>query len=317
MLTLHQSIRSSVRAGALLLAMSASVQTFAETRVTLKSASSSSSYYVMMVQLGEMLRQQSEGAILPTVEESQGSVQNVAEAGRRAGAFLFTTPPNLIADAQAGKAPFERGNYDSIRTLFPMPFITIHLVVAADSDINHVQDLAGKRFISGGTGTFCQRQVAAIFDTLSLTDSVVAPEMELSGAATALRNNQVDGFATCSSHPTPQLQELAATLPIRVLSFSEADRESILAVTPGAGKITVAAGTYTGIDEDIQTMAVPVGAYATNMDDETALSIVTAFWEQREKMAESNPWWGGVSVDLVNQLGAPVHEGVQAYYSSN
>lgn len=64
----------------------------AETRVTLKSASSTSSYYVMMVQLGEMLQAQSDGAIQPTVEESQGSVQNVAEAGRRPGAFLFTTP---------------------------------------------------------------------------------------------------------------------------------------------------------------------------------------------------------------------------------
>ena len=287
----------------------------AETRLTLKSASSTSSYYVMMVQLGEVLLEQSGGAIQPTVEESQGSVQNVAEAGRRSGAFLFTTPPNLIDNALAGKEPFERGDYDAIRTLFPMPFITIHMVVRADSDIETVADLAGKTFISGGTGTFCQRQVAAVFDTLGIAEEITAPEMELSGAPGALRNNQVDGFATCSAHPTPQLQELSATLPIRVLSFSEEERDAIIATNPGAGKVTVGAGTYAGIDTDIETMAVPVGAYGTNIDDETALAIVTAFWDSRDTMAETNPWWAGVTADLVPQLGAPLHEGIVAFYA--
>lgn len=287
----------------------------AETRVTLKSASSTSSYYVMMVQLGEMLLAQSDGMIQPTVEESQGSVQNVAEAGRRTGAFLFTTPPNLIDDALAGREPFESGEYGNIRTLFPMPFITIHMVVRADSDINSVADLAGRSFISGGTGTFCQRQVASIFETLGVADSVTAPEMELSGAPAALRNNQVDGYATCSSHPTPQVQELAATLPVRILSFSTEEQAAIMAANPGAGAVSIVAGTYAGIDSDIDTMAVPVGAYATNMDEATALAIVSAFWEQRENMAGTNPWWAGVTPELVPQLGAPLHEGVVAFYA--
>jgi uncharacterized protein len=293
----------------------AGVDAEAETRVTLKSASSTSSYYVMMVQLGEMLQTQSDGEILPTVEESQGSVQNVAEAGRRPGAFLFTTPPNLIANALAGEEPFEEGNYDGIRTLFPMPFITIHLVVRADSDINTVADLAGRSFISGGTGTFCQRQVASILETLGIADSVSAPEMELSGAPAALRNNQVDGYATCSSHPTPQVQELAATLAVRILSFTEDEQAAIIAANPGAGAVSIAAGTYAGIDTAIDTMAVPVGAYANSMDEATALAIVSAFWEQREEMAETNPWWAGVTPELVPQLGAPLHEGVVAYYA--
>ncbi len=308
-------LKAPVVAGIMGAAVTLAGAASAETRVTLKSAASTSSYYVMMVQLGEMIMSQSDGQILPTVEESQGSVQNVTEAGRRPGAFLFTTPPDLIANALAGEAPFERGNYDAIRTLFPMPFITVHLVVRADSDIEGVADLAGKSFIAGGTGTFCQRQVAAIFETLGIADQVTSPEMELSGASGALRNNQVDGFATCSAHPTPQLQELSATLPVRVLSFSEDERDAIIEANPSAGKVTIASGTYAGIEGDIETMAVPVGAFATNMDDATALAIVGAFWEQREAMAETNPWWAGVTPDLVPQLGAPLHEGVVDFYA--
>ena len=53
--------------------------------------------------MADALKNASNGQITATVEESQGSVQNVKEAGRRSGNFLFTTPPNLLADARTGK----------------------------------------------------------------------------------------------------------------------------------------------------------------------------------------------------------------------
>ena len=52
----------------------------AETRVTYKSAKSTSSYYQMAVQISEAMKAGSNGDIIVTVEESQGSVQNVMEA---------------------------------------------------------------------------------------------------------------------------------------------------------------------------------------------------------------------------------------------
>ncbi|MFK7893378.1 MAG: TRAP transporter substrate-binding protein, partial [Granulosicoccus sp.] len=51
----------------------------AETRVTYKSAKSTSSYYQMGVQIAEAMKAGSDGLVILTVEESQGSVQNVME----------------------------------------------------------------------------------------------------------------------------------------------------------------------------------------------------------------------------------------------
>ena len=51
----------------------------AETRVTYKSAKSTSSYYQMGVQIAEAMKEGTGGDIIVTVEESQGSVQNVME----------------------------------------------------------------------------------------------------------------------------------------------------------------------------------------------------------------------------------------------
>jgi hypothetical protein len=97
----------------------------AQTRVTLKSATAGSSYYLMMVQLGEALKSASSGDLSPTIEESQGSVQNVKEAARRSGNFVFTTPPGLVRDARGdpveahGGAGALRSNPSRRRTRMP------------------------------------------------------------------------------------------------------------------------------------------------------------------------------------------------------
>lgn len=288
----------------------------AQTRITLKSATASSSYYVMMVQLGEVLRAETKGQIQATVEESQGSVQNVKEAAKRPGSFVFTTPPSLLAAARAGKKPFEgETGYDTIRTLFVMPYVTVHFVVREDSGVTKIEELAGKDFISGGRGTFCDGRTRTIFGLLGLEGKVNFVDVELASADNALKNRKVVGYATCSSHPTPQLQELATTTPIRILAISAAQAETLAKNDPSSSPITIAADTYKGVPA-VPTVGVPVGAYSTTkMDDATAYAIVKAFWAKKDEMAKTNPWWAAVTPDLISALGnTKLHPGALKYY---
>lgn len=288
----------------------------AQTRVTLKSATAGSSYYLMMVQLGEALKTASAGQLSPTVEESQGSVQNVKEAARRAGNFVFTTPPGLLRDARAGKAPFAgESGYDVVRSLFPIPGITMHWVVRADAGVTRLADLAGKDFIPGGRGTAGQRLTAAALTALGLEGKVRLIDTELGSAPAAVRNKQVAGYGTASTHPSPQVLELAATSPIRLVGLSAEELVKVRAIDASAEPIVIAKGTYPGVDDHITTLSIPVGAYATaRMDDAAAHAIVKAFWDQREAMAKQNPWWGSITREMIATLGAPLHPGAQRYY---
>lgn len=298
-------------AGLSLLAGAAS----ADSRITLKSAKSTSSYYVMMVQLAEMLKDASGGEILPTVEESQGSVQNVKESKVRPGNFFFTTPPSLLAAAREGRKPFEGEAFDTARTLFVMPFVTIHFVVREDSGISNLGDLAGKQFIAGGKGSFCERRTKAILDALELTDKIDLVDVELDAAGPAMRNAKIDGYSTCSSHPTPGLVELATTTPVELLSLTETERQTIIELDPLSGPLTIDAGTYKGQEEAVSTVGVPVGGYGTvGMDEEVAYFLTKTFWEWKDRLAGENPWWNGVTVDLLDQMGAPLHPGARRYY---
>jgi TRAP transporter TAXI family solute receptor len=286
----------------------------AETRVTLKSAKSTSSYYLMTVQIGEALKA-ADPSYVPTVEESQGSVQNVKESKVRPGNYIFTTPPGLLASAREGKKPFEDGAFDNARTLFVMPFVTVHLVARADAGVTSIADLAGKTMIPGGKGSFCGTATEKILEAFGLTDKVKTVEVELSAAGPAMRNGKVDAFATCSSHPTPQLVELATTTPITILSLTEAERAKVLALDASSGPLTIAAGTYKGQDKPVNTVGLPVGAYATTaMSDDVAYFVTKTFWESKAKLAEKSPWWNGVPPDMVKLLGAQVHPGALRYY---
>jgi TRAP transporter TAXI family solute receptor len=283
----------------------------------LKAATAGSSYYLMTVQLAEMLRTATDGRITATVEESQGSVQNVREAPRRPGPFVFTSPPSLVRDAGAGRAPFTDGaGYDQIRALWTMPPVTMHWVVRADAGITSFQDLVGKSFVAGGRGTFTERSTRELFRRLGLEGRVTAPEVELGAAINAMRNRQIDGFASGSSHPAANLQELAVGTPIRLLALDATLLAGLQEADPTVASVVIPANTYQGVTTDTTTVAIPVGAYGTRtLDDATAYELTRTFWSRRAEMARANPWWNAVAPEQVVALGVKLHPGAVRYYT--
>jgi TRAP transporter TAXI family solute receptor len=283
----------------------------AETRVTYKSASSSSSYYQMAVQLAEAVKAGTDGNIIVTVEESQGSVQNVKEVAQRTGNYVFTTPPALVKLAMAGENMFKDAspNYQNIRSLFPIPSLTMHLVVSGDSGIEDFAGLADKKFLIG-KGSFGADEAAKYIDMFGLKDQVDLIDVDLGSAVSALKNGQIDGFATAGSYPAPNVLEAAAGGDIRLLSLSD---EQI--AQSKRTKLVIPAGTYPGVDYDVSTTSLPVGAYTTTgMDDDTAYQLTKTFWQQKDKMSAAGAWWNAVTIDGLDLLGAKLHPGALKYY---
>ena len=275
---------------ALTLVASAAV---AETRVTYKSAKAGSSYYQMGVQIAEAMKG---SGINVTIEESQGSVQNVLEVKARGADYVFTTPPALVGLAQGGKAMFEgKGDpaFDEIRALFPIPSLTMHFVARADAGINSFADLEGKTVLLG-KGSFGATEGEKYLELFGLTDKVTLAEVELSNAVAALKNGQIDAFVTAGSYPAPNVIEAAASMGVTILSLSDEQVEATK-----RARLVIPAGTYAGQDSEIVTTSLPVVAYATTkMDDETAYQLTKTFWEGKAAMGESAPWWNGVDEAL-------------------
>lgn len=284
----------------------------AETRVTYKSAKAGSSYFQMAVQIAEAMKNGTDGAIAVTVEESQGSVQNVMEVRARGGDYVFTTPPALIGLAQGGKAMFEgKGDpaFAEIRALFPIPSLTMHFVMSQDSGVTSFEEMEGKTILLG-SGSFGAREGAKYLDLFGLEGKVNIADSELSNAVNALKNGQIDGFVTAGSFPAPNVIEAAASTGVTVLSLSDTQ----IAASKRT-RLTIPAGTYTGQSEEITTTSLPVVAYSTTkMDDETAYILAKTYWETREAMAADAAWWAGVSADMLSNITTQIHPGAIRYY---
>jgi hypothetical protein len=283
----------------------------AETRIAYKSAKSTSSYYQMAVQVAEAMKRGSKGNIIVTVEESQGSVQNVKEVANRSGNYVFTTPPSLVKMAREGRKMFKDAspNYQRIRALFPIPSLTMHIVVRADSGIRTFKDLAGKKLLIG-RGSFGAREAARYIDLFGLKGKVDLVGVELNSAVPALKNGQIDGFATAGSYPAPNVIEAAAGTKIRLLSMSDEQ----VAMT-GRTRLVIPAGTYPGVDENVTTTSLPVGVYTTSaMDAKTAYALTRIFWQNKKEMGKTSAWWNAVTPNDLANLGATLHPGAARYY---
>ena len=303
--------RLGLGVAALSLAFAASAAD-AQTRVTYKSAKSTSSYYQMAVQIAEAMKAGSDGKIIVTVEESQGSVQNVMETRARGGDYVFTTPPVLVKLAKAGKAMFkDKGDpkFNEIRALFPIPSLTMHFVVRADSGVEDFAGLEGKKILIG-KGSFGAKEGAKYLGLFGLEDKVELADVELSNAVPALKNGQIDGFVTAGSFPAPNVIEAAASTGVKVLSLNDDQ----IAKTKRT-KLVIPAGTYAGQETEITTTSLPVVAYTTTaMDEDTAYALTKTYWEQKAAMGASAAWWNGVNEGLMENIIGQIHPGAVKYY---
>ncbi len=284
----------------------------AETRVTYKSAKTTSSYYQMAVQIAEAMKKGTGGDIIVTVEESQGSVQNVKEAATRGGNYVFTTPPVLVKLAILGKAMFKdkpNSKFKDIRALFPIPSLTMHFVMRADSGVSDFSNLDGKTLLIG-KGSFGAREGAKYLKLFGLEGKVKLANVELSAAVPALKNKQIDGFVTAGSYPAPNVIEAAAGTGVTLLSLSDAQITKTKRT-----RLVIPGGTYPGINADTVTTSLPVVAHTTTaMDDNTAYALTKTYWAQKAGMGSANAWWNGVSGAMLSNVYGKLHPGALRYY---
>ncbi|EKF20703.1 TAXI family TRAP transporter solute-binding subunit [Nitratireductor pacificus] len=298
---------------ALALAVGASaVAAQAETRVTYKSAKAGSSYYQMGVEIAEAMKKGTDGNIIVTIEESQGSVQNVMEVRARGGDYVFTTPPALVGAAEKAAGAFEgKGDpkFAEIRALFPIPSLTMHFVMSKASGAADFAGMEGKTVLLG-KGSFGATEGEKYLSLFGLEGKVKIADAELSNAVAALKNGQIDGFVTAGSWPAPNVVEAAASVDVNILSLTPEQ----VAETKRAS-LTIPAGTYAGQEADIVTTSLPVVAYTTSaMDEETAYQLTRTFWDQKEAMGGSAPWWKGVDKALMVNITGKLHPGAVRYY---
>ncbi|HKT18547.1 MAG TPA: TAXI family TRAP transporter solute-binding subunit [Stellaceae bacterium] len=285
--------------------------------ITVRAGKSDSPNYLLARQFSEALVLGGNGAFTLDVKESQGTVQNVIDAPKSGPNTLFIASHSVIHQARRGAKPFSRnpGYYD-IRSLFPIPFQTVHWLVRQDSGIKSLADLAGHSFVPGSKGSISERMTATVLQTLGIEKKVQLLDIDVAGAPAAVMSNKVSGLAVAGTFPVPMVNDIAKATPIRLLGPQPAELAKILASDDNAVEQVIPKGTYPGVDADVATIAVPAGVYGSvRMSAATAYALTKAFWSQQAALAKKNPAWRAVDAKSVAALGIRLHPGALRYYN--
>jgi TRAP transporter TAXI family solute receptor len=216
------------------------------------------------------------------------------------------------ADATAGRGAFRRRV--PVAALARLYLNYLHLVVPADSTIDHPAQLAGRTVSLGaaesGTSTTAGRVLTA-----AGVPGIRAVHLGLGESADALAGRDVDAFFWSGGAPTWAIAQLARRRPIRLIPLGGLTRALRRAHGPVYEEASIPAGVY-GMRGPAPTVGTPSYLVCrSGLADGTARALTGVLFERRDRLAV--PDAPGSRLDERYAIGTgtvPLHPGAAAYY---
>ncbi|MBW2731758.1 MAG: TAXI family TRAP transporter solute-binding subunit, partial [Deltaproteobacteria bacterium] len=134
----------------------------------------------------------------------------------------------------------------------------VQLVTLANSSVQSVADLRGKRVNLGPAGSGARGNALQVLSAagLKLADLGKAEGQSLAVAVQAMRNKKIDALFFTSAVPNPELRRLAEGIAVRVVSLDEATIAALAAKYPYLIPVSLPKKTYAKMKELARTVGV-------------------------------------------------------------
>lgn len=255
--------------------------------------------------------------LIAVAQTTQGSVENinlVASSGFDSG----LAQADIAFWAYTGTSVFEKtGPITSIAAIANLYQESLHIVVPADSRIESVEDLRGKRVAVGEEASGTAATARLVLDAYGLSARRVKLEpLAVAPASEKLKAGALDAIFVVSGHPVPALADLAEHMAVRLLPLVGEKAETLRTRHPFLAVDLIPAGAYRGV---ASTVTVGIGALwivRADLDADLVYGITRALWHPaNRKLLDSSPI--GRSIQLETALSGipiPLHPGAERYY---
>ncbi|MCP4314561.1 MAG: TAXI family TRAP transporter solute-binding subunit [Hyphomicrobiales bacterium] len=249
-----------------------------------------------------------------------GSVANIN--GIRTGDLdLGVAQSDWQYHAYNGTAPdkFPDGKFDGLRAVFsvhPEPFT---VVARADSGINSIDDLKGKRVNIGNPGSGQRGTMEVLMDKMgwSMDDFALASELKSAEQAAALCDNKVDAIVFTVGHPNGSIKEATTSCESKLIDVNNDAAQGLASENDFYAMATIPGGMYTGTDADVTTFGVGATfVSSTETPEEVVYEITKAVFENFDRFKKMHPAFANLKQEnmIKNNLSAPLHDGAVKYY---
>ncbi|MFK7791272.1 MAG: TAXI family TRAP transporter solute-binding subunit [Devosiaceae bacterium] len=326
--------RSVLGAGALAAALTvgtiglpASAQAQDAQDYLLATASTGGTYYPVGVALSTLIkvRLQPSMGINVSAINSAGSGENIALL--RDGEAQFAIVQGLFgAYAATGTGPLmDAGPQENLRSITMLWPNVEHFVVRSElvdtGTVSDIEALAGESMSMGrqNSGTIGSNRTILAGLGIDMEETYDLVFAGYGPSADALQNGQIVGMSTPAGAPVGAVSRAFASMgdDITLLEFTD---EQMAAANGDFDQLwtryTIAAGTYPGVDEDVQTVAQPNFLMVRDdVPEETIYEITKTIYENLGFLQGIHPATNAMSLETaIGGLPLPLHPGAIRYF---
>jgi hypothetical protein len=249
------------------------------------------------------------------VQSTGASVENVGNlASGDADFALIQNDIAYFAKNGTGIEAFQDNAVDSLRgvaTLYPE---TITIVTLQDTGIESLSDLSGATINTGDLGSGTQVNALQILEAVGISD-FNEQNASFSQAADQLRNGDIDAAFVVGGWPVGAIEDLATTNDVRLVPIEGDNRQAVKDAASWFADDTIPAGTYTGVDQAVETVAVQAMiATREGVAESTVETVTAAIFDNVDELTIKTDFISkesaqdGMSIDL--------HPGAAAYFDA-
>ncbi|MGP9797661.1 TAXI family TRAP transporter solute-binding subunit [Halomonas sp. 86] len=305
-----QTLKYAAAASLLAIALPASAQ-----QLSIATGGTGGVYYPIGGGLAEMINNHIEGA-QATAEVTGASVENMGLI-MRGDADLATALADTVYQAYTGTGDFEGRQVENTRALASIYPNAVQLVTLAESDIQSISDLAGKRVSVGAPGSGTELNARAVLESNGISYEDFTPQrLNFNETADAIRDGDIDAGFWSVGPPTSSILNLAATRDIRLISLSDEEIANAQEEEAVFAPYELAAGMYDGMDEAVQTIGIPnVLVVNAEMDEELAYQLTQLLFEHTDELIAVHPAANDTTIEFtMNSTPVPLHPGAIRYF---
>ncbi|TKX57792.1 TAXI family TRAP transporter solute-binding subunit [Halorubrum sp. ASP1] len=249
------------------------------------------------------------------VQSTGASVENVGSLGDESADFaLIQNDIAYFAKNGTGIDTFEGNaveNLQGVATLYPE---TITVVTLSGSGIESLSDLSGATINTGDLGSGTQVNANQILEAVGISD-YNEQNAGFSQASEQLANGDIDAAFVVGGWPVGAIEELATTNDINIVPIQGDNRQAVKDAASWFADDTIPGGTYTGIDSDVETVAVQAMiATHAGVPADTVETVTGAIFDNVGELSIKTDF---ISADSAQDgMSIELHEGAAAYFDA-
>jgi TRAP transporter TAXI family solute receptor len=254
------------------------------------------------------------------VRPTGGSVENLRRVNRGEIELGYAMSATM-ATAWAGTEQFEEAGPQRDVRVIARVFTGQgghHWVALAKSGIQTVHDFAGKVVSVGSPGGGATAQTEKALELLGVYDKIEKVQYLLyKDGLQALKDGHIDVFCAGSAYPQATITDLAATREFNMIGLAPEELERVIQAIPGTEPSVIPAGTYAGMEEDVQQFVTYTVLIAHKDVPADTVYKITRNWFDRKGIeygASVHPNWA--RFDPKEALDEPwlLHPGAERYW---